>query len=146
MSVHKRQTAKGVRYDVRLRDAQGQPYKRTFRTKDSARAWERSELSARDRGDWIDPRARARTYEDVTVEWMASNPGKRASTRGRDRSALECHVLPDLGPKRIGSIVPRDVQDLVAKMSTTLGPATRGPKLQRGRHRIPLRRGPGLHR
>ncbi|MFP5256083.1 MAG: tyrosine-type recombinase/integrase [Acidimicrobiia bacterium] len=124
MSIHKRDTTRGTRYDVRLRTADGKPYKRTFRTKDEARAWERSELTARDRGDWADPSARRRTYAEVAVEWMASNPAKRASTRGRDRSALERHVLPHLGDKRIGSIVPADVQALVAKMSATLGAAT----------------------
>jgi integrase len=124
VSIQKRDTTRGPRYDVRLRDAQGKTYTRTYRTRREAEAFERAELSARDRGDWIDPRARARTYADVAVEWMASNPAKRASTRGRDRSALERHILPDLGAKRIGSIVPRDMQALVAKMSATLGPAT----------------------
>jgi integrase len=124
MSIHKRETAKGTRYDVRLRTAEGRTYTRTFRTKDEARAFERTELIARDRGDWIDPTARSRTFGEVATEWLGSNPAKRPSTLGRDRSALKRHLLPDLGDRRIGSIVPRDVQALVAKMSNTLGPAT----------------------
>jgi len=124
VSIHKRDTSRGTRYDVRLRDAQGKTYNRTFRTRREAEAFERAELSARDRGDWIDPRARARTFEEVAVEWMASNPAKRPSTRACDRSALERHLLPELGAKRIGSIVPRDVQALIATMSTTLAPGS----------------------
>lgn len=48
----------------------------------------------------------------------------RASTRGRDRSALERHILPAFGAKRIGTIVPKDVQAFIATMGATLGPAT----------------------
>lgn len=124
MSIHKRDTTRGTRYDVRLRNAEGKTYTRTFRTKDEAKAYERAELTARDRGDWIDPAARARTYEQVAVEWMASNPSKRPSTRARDRSALERHIFPAIGAQRIGSVVPRDIQGLVTAMSATLGPAT----------------------
>jgi len=34
---------------------------------------ERAELTARDRGDWIDPAARARTFDDIAAEWLASS-------------------------------------------------------------------------
>jgi hypothetical protein len=122
VSIHKRETARGTRHDVRLRTADGKGYARTFRTKDAAKAWERSELTARDRGDWIDPAARASTFATMAAEWLESNPAKRHSTRGGDRSALDRHLLPELGDKRIGSITPRDVQALVAKMGETLSP------------------------
>lgn len=124
MSIHKRETTRGTRYDVRLRTVDGKTYNRTFRTKDEAKAYERAELTSRDRGDWIDPTQRTRTFAAVADEWLTANPAKRGSTLGRDRSALARHLLPALGDKRMGGIVPRDIQALVATMSNTLGPAT----------------------
>ena len=124
MSIHKRPTSRGVRYDVRLRTIEGKTYTRTWRTRKEAESYERAELTARDRGDWIDPTQRARTFDAVAAEWLAANPAKRASTLGRDRSALDRHLVPALGGKRIGGIVPRDVQALIATMSATLSPAT----------------------
>lgn len=94
LSIHKRETAKGARYDVRLRTLEAKTYTRTFRTKDEAKAFERAELTARDRGDWIDPTARLRTLNDVAAAWLASNPSKRPGTLANERSALAKHVLP----------------------------------------------------
>ena len=117
MSIHKRETAKGPRYDVRLRDLDGKTYTRTWRTKDEAKAYERAELTARDRGDWIDPAARARTFDDVAAEWLASNPAKRPVTVARDRGAIERHLSPAFGSRRIGAIQPKDLQALVHELS-----------------------------
>lgn len=124
MSIHKRQTGRGVRYDVRLRTIDGKPYCRTFRTRDEARAFERSELTARDRGDWIDPTARLRTFANVAAEWLASNPAKRPVTVRRDRGAIERHLTPAFGDKRIGGVTPGDVQALVHKLSETMVPSS----------------------
>ena len=124
MSIEKRTTTRGPRYDVRLRDPNGKTYNRTFATRKEAERFQRNELSARDRGDWIDPRSKKRTFTDVAEEWLDSNPAKRSSTMGRDRVALAEHVLPVLGAKRIGAIVPRDVQQLIATMGKRLAPAT----------------------
>lgn len=122
--IQKRMTSRGVRYDVRLRRPDGRVYTRTFVTRKDAERFERNELAARDRGDWIDPRLKARTFADVAAEWLASNPGKRASTVARDRFALERYLLPALGERQIGSIVPRDIQDVVAAMANRLAPST----------------------
>jgi integrase len=122
VSVHKRQTAKGVRYDVRLRTLEGKVYGRTFDTKDKAKAFERAELTARDRGDWIDPAARLRTFADVAAEWLGSNPGKKAGTVSTERAMLTRHVLPTLGAQRFGGITPAAVQALVNDLSARLSP------------------------
>lgn len=122
MSIHKRETAKGTRYDVRLRTIEGKTYTRTWRTKDEAKAYERAELTARDRGDWIDPSARLRTFAQVTSEWLKSNPAKKPATVANERAALDKHVLPELGSKRFGSITPVEVQALVNELSGKLAP------------------------
>lgn len=120
VSIHKRDTARGIRYDVRLRNAEGKTYTRTWRTRKEAEAYERSELTARDRGDWIDPTARARTFDDIAAEWLASNPAKRPVTVTRDRGAIGLHLSPAFGSRRIGSIQPKDVQALVAELGTKM--------------------------
>ena len=57
MSVHRRATSRGARYDVRLRSPDGRNYKRTFRSRREADAYEARELADRSRGAWIDPEA-----------------------------------------------------------------------------------------
>lgn len=122
MSIHKRQTAKGRRYDVRLRDLEGKTYTRTWRTKDEAKAYERAELTARDRGDWIDPSTRRKTFAEVAADWLSSNPAKSTDTRVRERAMLRKHILPTLGAKRFGSITPGEVQAIVNELAETLAP------------------------
>lgn len=122
MSIHKRDTSRGPRYDVRLRTLEGKVYGRTFETKDKAKAFERAELTARDRGDWIDPAARLRTFSDVSADWLRSNPAKKPATIAIERSMLDRHVIPALGAKRFGSITPAEVQALVNELSGKLAP------------------------
>ena len=122
MSIHKRDTSRGIRYDVRLRNAEGKTYTRTWRTRKEAETYERAELTARDRGDWIDPTARRKTLNDVAAAWLASNPAKRPGTLANEKGALDRHILPELGNKRLGSITPREVQALVNELTTALAP------------------------
>lgn len=127
MSIHKRDTSRGVRYDVRLRTIDGKAYTRTFKTRDEAKQFERNELTARDRGDWIDPTQRRRSFADVAEEWFTSNPAKRPSSLQRDRSALDRHILPAFVDKRIGAVIPSDVQGFVGAMTSGgLSPASVG--------------------
>lgn len=122
MSIHKRDTSRGTRYDVRLRDLNGRTYNRTFRTKDEAKAYERAELTARDRGDWIDPAARRLTFAEVATAWLASNPAKSAATRASERAMLDRHVVPVLGSKRFGTIMSVEVQKLVNELDAKMAP------------------------
>ncbi len=122
MSIHKRDTSRGPRYDVRLRTAEGRTYNRTFRTRKDAEAFERSELTARDRGLWIDTRLGSRTFRDLAADWLVTNPAKKASTLAAERSLLDRHVLPDLGAKTVRSITPRDVQAIVNDLTDKMAP------------------------
>ena len=56
MSIEARQTAKGVRYDVRLRTPDGRQYKRSFSTRKGAETFQARELADRSRGGWVDPK------------------------------------------------------------------------------------------
>ena len=81
-------------YDVRLRDADGREYSKTFLTKREAEAFESAERTARNRGVWIDPRLASVRVIDVAGVWLTANTTKRPGSIARDQSILENHILP----------------------------------------------------
>jgi integrase len=113
---------KGTVHDVRLRLPGGRVVTRTFPTIGEARRYETIQRAARYRGDWADPANLRRPLQAVADEWCDANVAKRASTRARDRSALDRHILPRLGHRRVGSIRRQDVREAVAAWSTVLAP------------------------
>jgi integrase len=57
--------------------------------------------------------------------WLASNPGKRSSTIGRDKAAIGRHIRPHIGNRELRSIRQPDVQALVNRWTKAgLSPAT----------------------
>ncbi|MFZ6005377.1 MAG: tyrosine-type recombinase/integrase [Actinomycetota bacterium] len=113
MSIRRRDTKKGVRYDVRLRGPDGREASRTFRTERDARLFEAEQRTTMQRGGWIDPRSASTPFADVAAEWLDSNPSKRPSTLARDDVTLRIHLLPPLGNRPIGQVTPAEVQALV---------------------------------
>jgi integrase len=123
-SVHKRETSRSVRYDVRYRDPTGRPREKAFARKKDAERFARQVEVDKDRGLFIDP-AMARTpLADVAREWLASNPGKRGGSWQRDEVAVRRYIVPDLGERPIGSLTPGDVQAVVNKWSAARAPRT----------------------
>lgn len=111
-----------TRYDVRLRTPDGGHLKRTFHSEKDALRYERSERSKLDRGDWIDPRAGDAIFETVALDWLRSNPGKRASTLARDRSAITKHLVPAVGKLRIRQITSKHVEEIVRVLAEKWSP------------------------
>lgn len=126
MSIHTKHRKRDGRaiYEVRLRDASGREYARTFPTKKAADAWQAQQRADRSRGLWIDPRLGETTFEEAAEAWLAANPAKRGSSLARDRSALRTHLLPVLGPRPLRSITPRELQGLVNKWAAKQAPRT----------------------
>ena len=124
MSVQRRATKGGTRYDVRLRDPGGRTYTRTFRTRREAETFQSRELADRSRGAWVDPRRGGITVEELATQWLAADPGKRATTRATDDVVVRVHILPVLGTRRIDSLGPPDVQRLVNVWSRHAAPRT----------------------
>jgi len=120
MSITKRQTKNGWVYDVRLRDAAGRVYTRTFRTKKEADRFESTEKADRARGVWIDPRRASDKVADVVAEWLESNPRKKGSSLAGQIDREGPHP-PLLGKCPIGDVTPADVQRVVNTWSTRLG-------------------------
>ena len=124
MSVHRRVTSRGTRYDVRLRDPDGRSYKRTFRNRRDAQAFEARELADRSRGAWIDPRRSAVTFEEWVRQWSASTVGRRPKTVAWYARTVDLHLVPAFGSRALGSLTPLDVQAFVDTLATRFAPAT----------------------
>ena len=126
MSIERRTTKRGqIRYDVRLRKPDGTQYTRTFRTKKDAERFETSERASRQQGTWIDPNAGRISFADWAEEWYSTMVlSWRASTAQRHRTALDRHWLPELGQSRMASVSPRQVQQVLNRMTERLSPAT----------------------
>lgn len=117
-----RRTQRGAAYDVRLRDADGKMYTRTFSTKREAITWEASQRADRARGVWLDPRFDRVTLDALAADWLEANPAKRASTYTRDEIALRRHILPALGDKQVRRLTPDLVQRTVNGWTDQMAP------------------------
>ncbi len=122
MSIHKRSTKKGNRYDVRLRDPNGRGYTRTFDTLREAQAFAAGELHDRRRGVWVDPRLADTTFAEWAKHWQESNPSKRPKTLESEENILRLHVLPALGGRAMATVTPVDMQNLVNKWAKSAAP------------------------
>lgn len=124
MSVNRRRTARGYRYDVRLRTPDGDHLKRTFRTRKEADRFHAVQLADAARGTWLDPRDAERTVREVAAEWLDRDVAKRDSTLARDEAVLRLHVLPGLGHMRLRTVRKPDVQTLVNQWNKRVQPRT----------------------
>lgn len=122
MSIVARRVRNGLVHDVRLRRPDGRVVTRTFPALAEARRYETIQKAARYRGGWADPAVLRRPFGNVTEEWLRANPAKRGSSRARDRSALDRHVLPLFGGRRVGDIRRQDVREAVSAWSAVLAP------------------------
>jgi integrase len=122
-SISKRTTSRGeARYDVRYRTPDGVSREETFKTRREADQRAHVIEADRARGGWLDPRRASRSFGEIGEEWLAANPGKRSSTRARDRSVLDRHVKPTLERCPVGSVTPRLVQGLVSEWCGKMRP------------------------
>ncbi len=124
MSVNRRATKRGTRYDVRLRRPDGTSYKRTFRTRREADAFEAREVADRSRGAWVDPTRPAVPFETWARQWLESNPAKRPKTLAWNADIVRGHLIPTFGARPLATIAPLDVQRFVNALNATRAPAT----------------------
>jgi integrase len=112
-SVERRETSRGVRYDVRYRDPTGRARTKTFRRRSDADRYARSVEVDKDRGLFVDPKLARTPLADVAAAWLESNPGKRGGSKDRDEQVVNDHIVPVLGDRPVGSLTPADVQGAV---------------------------------
>lgn len=90
---------------------------RSFERKIDAERWLRDQNQARDRGEWIDPRAAEERFDTVADAWLATRRNSRAATtRARDESVMRNLVVPHLGEFQLREIKP----EVVVEWITTL--------------------------
>jgi integrase len=89
---------------------------KTFNRKIDAEKWHRSQLSRKDRGEWIDPRHANTLFGDWTEHVMASRVHLAPSTQARDESYMRNLVLPHLADQRLGSITQTDLEAWISQL------------------------------
>jgi integrase len=133
----------GSRWKVRYRDANGRSRSRTFDRKiDAERFLERNGADIQ-RGEWVDPRAASRSFDDLADAWWESTVQLAPHTRRCYWLLLQSHVLPFFGGMQQGSIDwlkveefindkigagynPKRVRDMVSIVSLIMKLAIRG--------------------
>jgi integrase len=123
-SIERRETSRGVRYDVRYREPGGRPRVKTWRRRADAERFARQVEVDKDRGLFVDPALARTTLREVAARWLASNPGKRGGSWQRDEIVVRTHIVPELGSRPVGSLTPGDVQSLVNSWAANRAPGT----------------------
>ena len=112
-------------YRPRFRDASGKEHARHFKRKVDAQRWRDEMTAAMVTGQYVDPAAGRVTFREYAERWRATQV-HRPTTAAHVETMLRRHVYPSLGDKRLGSVLPSDIQSLVKQLSLDLAPATVG--------------------
>ena len=124
-SITKRELAKGNAFDVRYRDPNGRPRKRTFRRADDARAFAKTIEADVLRGDYVQPALARSRFDRWAAEWLASTTDLRPKTQVGYESMLRVNVLPHFGNWQVGRIEPIHVRQYLAGLRAAgAGPGT----------------------
>lgn len=99
----------GSRWRARYVDGAGQERTRAFERKPDAEAFLRSINASIETGSYVDP-VRARTTVATIAETWMDTPSWAESTRARNRSILDAHVLPRWGDLPLSEVHHEDVQ------------------------------------
>jgi integrase len=116
--VYYRENARGQRrYEISFTDSTGRRRWKTVdgNLEDADRAL-RGVHHRMDQGERVV--ASRKTLSEVAVEWLATQTELRPRTRERYQVALDVHILPRLGRKKVGEIRPEHVAWLLADMKT----------------------------
>ena len=123
-SIERRDTSRGLRYDVRYREPGGRPRVKTWRRKADAVRFARSVEIEKDRGLFVDPAVARTPLAEVAAAWLESNPGKREGSWQRDEIVVRRHIIPALGSMAIGSLTRSDIQATVNRWAAHRSAAT----------------------
>ncbi len=124
-SITKRPLAKGVAYDVRYRDPNGRPRKRTFRRAEDARSFAKTVEADVVRGEYLQPALARTKFDRWAAEWLASTADLRPKTRVGYESMLRVNVLPHFGGWQVGRIETVHVRQFLTELrGAGAGPGT----------------------
>jgi integrase len=114
-----------VVWTARYRDAEGKEHTRNFNRKTDGQRWLDEVTASVLTGRYVDPQRGKMTFRDyVETEWLPAQQQHRPSTRAQIRSHLAKNIYPVIGGRQLDSLVPSDIQAVVARASANLAPAT----------------------
>lgn len=110
-------------YQVKYFDPEGKRRSKMFRRRIDAERFATTIEADVIRGEWIDPNAGQRLFDDVAADWLETriHADTTAATVAID---LEKHILTAFRGRPIGSIRHSEVQAWVTRLSKTLAPNT----------------------
>ncbi|MEE6288635.1 site-specific integrase [Georgenia sp. MJ173] len=114
-SIQKRPNDK---YRARYRDAAGKEHARHFTRKLDAQRWLDEVTTSRLTGTYVDPGRSRITVDAMSGAWL-QNPKWSETTKARNRSILDKHVLPRWGTTKLVDVQHEDVQAWVNELSST---------------------------
>lgn len=97
------------RWRARYRDAQKKEHARHFKRKIDAERWLGEVTTAVNTGMYVDPSRSRATVGSVAEAWR-DTPSWAASTRARNVSILDAHILPRWGDVKLADVQHEDVQ------------------------------------
>ena len=104
------------RYKARYRDPANTERSKTFARRVDAERWLTQQESAKNRGEWTDPRLARTCFGDWEPSVSAGRVDLRESTQSRDASLMRNLVLPHFQDHPLGSVLPADIQAWIANL------------------------------
>ena len=92
--IEKRQTASGVRWDVRYRGPDRRHRTKTFRKRADAQKFANLVEADVARGDWLDPKLGKETFGDWALRWQATTVHLTPKTQEGYEAILRRHLMP----------------------------------------------------
>jgi integrase len=95
----------------------GRERQKTFATKAKASAWERSQRTDVQRGEYVDERRGHVTMEQWSRTWLASQGHLAPKTMTKYAGIAANHIVPRWGQRRLGSLTHSEVQEWVSSLT-----------------------------
>jgi Phage integrase, N-terminal SAM-like domain len=125
MSIRRRETTDGVRYDVQWRLPDRTKRKKTFSSERAAKQFEARLITSSANGESLDPRGGRTELETVYRSWIASRPDLSAKVRRGYEDNWRLRIQPRFGNWPIAKIDHESIQRWVNEMSASgLSPRT----------------------
>ena len=125
MSIWRRETTDGVRYDVQWRLPDRTKRKKTFSSERAAKQFEARLITSSASGESLDPRGGRTELETVYRSWIASRPDLSAKVRRGYEDNWRLRIQPRFGNWPIAKIDHESIQRWVNEMSASgLSPRT----------------------
>ena len=106
-----------ISWEVRFRDpATSRHLSKSFRTEGEAKRYRRNAEDAADNGRSLDTKSGRKPFDVWARQWFAGKRRWRASTRDRNRTNLETHLIARFGRTPMARLRHSDIQDWVASL------------------------------